>query len=155
MSYLQHLTNRFLQINQKKKHSIFNDPHGWNFLIDSLNYFSVVRRPNENKKGYFSPYILEVSSELVASRGGETSLGILPQTWNIQSTLYYYYPSKVIWSSNYQPSFWQITSQMLERISHLIHPLHQKKRFIKVMQVLIHETVRGPSPLSDRGSTCF
>jgi Transcriptional regulator len=145
MSYLQQ-SNQTDFCRSLKKHSIFNDPHGLKFSDRfAIIIFSRTADRMKTKKDISRQYILEVSSELVASRGVETSLADIAAKLGIsKGTLYYYYPSKsdLIFDITNR-HFDQITSQVLERISHLDPSTSPEEAVYQVMQVLIHETVRG------------
>lgn len=99
----------------------------------------------KTKRNLSREYILEVTSELVASKGVETSLADIADELGIsKGTLYYYYPSKsdlIFEITNHH--FDQITNQLLDQIKHLDPSIPPDKAIYQVMQTLVSETVRG------------
>lgn len=99
----------------------------------------------KTKRNLSREYILEVSSELVASKGIETSLADIAAELGIsKGTLYYYYPSKsdLIFEITNR-HFDQITNQLLDQIKHLDPSIPPGEAICQVMQTLVSETVRG------------
>jgi AcrR family transcriptional regulator len=99
----------------------------------------------KTKRNLSREYILEVSSELVATKGVETSLADIAAELGIsKGTLYYYYPSKsdLIFEITNR-HFDQITNQLLDQIKHIDPSIPSGEAVYQVMQTLISETVRG------------